>query len=156
MHRNELLIETFYKAFQKRDYQTMNSCYSDDIEFSDMVFIGLKGSQAKSMWKMLCERGKDLEITFSGVSADDRKGKAHWEAKYTFSQTGKKVHNVIDATFEFRDGKIVKHHDSFDLWSWASMALGLKGLLIGWLPPVQGAIRKEASKNLEAFIKKNS
>lgn len=156
MHKNEVLIENFYKAFQKRDSAAMNSCYSDEIEFSDKVFIGLKGSKAKAMWKMLCERGKDLEITFSDISADDKKGKAHWEAKYTFSQTGKKVHNVIDATFEFHNGKIIKHQDSFDLWRWASMALGLKGLLIGWLPPVQEAIRKEASKNLEAFIRKNS
>jgi ketosteroid isomerase-like protein len=156
MHKNELVIETFYKAFQKRDYQTMNSCYADNIEFSDAVFTGLKGNQAKSMWKMLCERGKDLEITFSGISADDKKGKAHWEAVYTFSQTGKKVHNVIDATFEFSQGKITKHQDSFDLWRWASMALGLKGQLLGWLPPVQGAIRKQANKTLEAFMQKNS
>lgn len=155
MHKNEQLIEKFYTAFQKRDHQTMNSCYHDDIEFSDMVFIGLKGHQAKSMWHMLCERGKDLEITFSGISANDQKGKAHWEAKYTFSVTGNKVHNIIDATFEFCDGKIIKHQDTFDLWRWAGLALGLKGQLLGWLPPVQASIRQQGMKGLEAFIEKN-
>ncbi len=155
MHKNEQVIETFYKAFQKRDYKSMIECYHDDIEFSDMVFIGLKGNKAKSMWRMLCERGKDLEITFSGISSNDQTGKAHWEAQYTFSVTGNKVHNIIDASFEFRDGKIIKHQDTFDLWRWAGMALGLKGKLLGWLPPVQAAVRKEANKNLEIFISKN-
>ena len=42
------------------------------------------------------------------------KGSAHWEADYTFSATKRKVHNVVDARFELRDGLIVKHTDVFD------------------------------------------
>lgn len=61
------------------------------------------------MWQMLCERGKDLDITVSGIHADAHRGKAHWEARYAFSATGRKVHNKIDATFQFADGKILKH-----------------------------------------------
>lgn len=154
MHPNEKLIEKFYACFQKRDHQGMAECYHDEVEFSDMVFIGLKSARAKAMWQMLCERGKDLEITVSGISADAHLGKAHWEARYTFSATGRKVHNQIDATFQFADGKIIKHQDAFDLWKWARLALGLKGILLGWLPAVQAAIRKEAGKNLEGFIEK--
>ena len=40
----------------------------------------------------------------------------------------------------------------FDLWRWSGMALGLKGKLLGWLPPVQGAIRKTAGDGLKAFM----
>jgi hypothetical protein len=64
------------------------------------------------------------------------------------------VHNSIDARFELRDGKIVKHTDSFDLRRWASQALGMKGKLLGWLPPVQNAIRKQADAGLRAFMAK--
>jgi len=156
MHPNEKLIQKFYTCFQKRDHQGMAACYHDEVEFSDAVFIGLKGAHAKGMWRMLCERGKDLEIAVSGISADAHSGKAHWEARYTFSATGRKVHNKIDAAFQFADGKIIKHQDSFDLWKWARMALGLKGILLGWLPAVQTAIRKEAGKNLENFMKKTA
>ncbi|MBK7992637.1 MAG: nuclear transport factor 2 family protein [Blastocatellia bacterium] len=156
MHPNEKLIEKFYQCFQKRDYKGMNECYHQDIEFSDAVFIGLKGERAKAMWQMLCERAADLEIKTSAIKADDNEGKAHWEAFYTFSQTGNKVHNKIDAVFQFKQGKIVKHTDSFDLWAWAAMALGIKGKILGWFPPVQAAIRKQASDNLEKFINKNS
>jgi ketosteroid isomerase-like protein len=155
MHPNEKLIEKFYSCFQARDYKGMAECYHHEVEFSDMVFPDLKGTKAKAMWQMLCQRAADLEITTNGIKADDKKGQAHWEAIYTFSKTGRKVHNKIDARFEFKDGKIIKHTDSFDLWRWSSMALGPKGLLLGWMPMVQSAIRKEANHNLDLFINKH-
>lgn len=154
MHPNEKLIHQFYSCFQARDYKGMEECYHPEIEFSDMVFTNLKGKRAGAMWQMLCQRATDLEITTSGIKADDKKGQAHWEAIYTFSKTGRRVHNRIDASFEFQDGKIIKHIDRFDLWKWASMALGTKGLLAGWLPMVQSTIRKEANYNLDQFINK--
>lgn len=154
MHSNERLIEKFYQAFQKRDYKGMNECYHPNIEFSDAVFKDLKGDRAKAMWEMLCSRAADLDIVFTNIKANDKTGSAHWDATYTFSKTGNKVLNSIDAQFEFRDGKIIKHTDTFDLWKWASQALGIKGQLLGWLPMVQNAIRKEASSNLDHFLKK--
>jgi ketosteroid isomerase-like protein len=152
MHSHEQLIHTFYTAFQRRDGEAMAACYHPDVQFSDPVFTDLKGAQAGAMWRMLCERGKDLVVTFTNVRADDRTGSAHWEAVYTFGKSGRKVHNVIEAAFEFRDGKIVKHTDSFDLWKWAGMALGPPGSLFGWFPPLQAAIRDNASKGLKAYI----
>jgi len=103
---------------------------------------------------MLCERGQDLRVVVSRVEAGDTTGSAHWDADYTFSATGRPVHNRIDARFAFRDGRIVEHTDAFDLWRWAGMALGLKGRLLGWLPPVQAAIRRQADASLRAFMKR--
>jgi len=100
---------------------------------------------------MLAKRAASLEVTFSGIVADDRTGRAHWEASYLFSATGRQVRNVIDARFELRDGKIIRHADTFDLWRWAGMALGPKGKLLGWAPPIQNAIHKNAMRGLEAF-----
>ena len=151
MHPNALLIETFYTAFQKRDAEGMVACYHPDVRFSDPVFHELQGARAGAMWRMLCARAKDLEVEFRDVRADDRTGSAHWEARYLYSATGRRVHNVIDAQFEFRDGKIVRHADTFDLWRWAGMALGAKGKLLGWLPPVQQAIHKKALGGLDQF-----
>lgn len=153
MHPNTALIERFYTAFQRRDAAGMNACYHPEVLFSDPVFPELRGARAGAMWQMLCERGTDLSIEFSAVSADDRTGRAHWDARYSFSQTGNQVLNRIDASFEFRDGLIWRHRDDFDLYRWARQALGLKGLLLGWLPPVQNAIRKMAARSLEEFIR---
>lgn len=153
-HPNAALIERFYRAFQQKDGEAMAACYHPDVEFSDPVFTDLKGSRAGDMWRMLTGRAKDLTLEFSDVHADDTTGRAHWEARYTFSATGRPVHNIIDATFTFRDGKIVRHVDRFDLWRWAGMALGMKGKLLGWAPFVQGKIRAQAAQGLDAFIAK--
>ena len=127
------LIESFYIAFNKLDADAMTACYHDEIVFEDPAFGILKGKHAKNMWRMLCEsqKGKDFKITFSNIQANDLIGSAHWEAFYTFSKTGRKVHNVIDAHFEFKDGKIIKHTDDFNLYKWSRQAMGLKGLLLG-------------------------
>ena len=90
------------------------------------------------------------------TAADDAAGRAHWEAWYTFSASGRKVHNIIDATFEFRDGKIVKHTDRFDLHRWAGLALGLPGTLLGWTPFLQNKIRAMAQKGLADYQRNNS
>lgn len=156
MHPNAALIERFYQSFQKKDATGMAECYHPDVHFSDPVFPDLRGPRAGAMWKMLCSRGADLKIEFSGVEADDTKGRAHWEAWYTFSKTGRKVHNKIDAEFEFRDGKILRHTDRFDFWRWAGMALGPVGKLLGWAPPLKNAIRGQSDKLLESYLRKNA
>ena len=151
MSTNEETIRRFYTAFQQRDAATMAACYAPDVQFSDPVFTDLRGAAAGTMWKMLCERGKDLKIEFRDVRADATSGSAHWEAWYTFSASGRKVHNIIDATFEFRDGMIVKHTDRFDLHRWAGLALGLPGKLLGWTPLLQNKIRAMAQKGLDDY-----
>jgi ketosteroid isomerase-like protein len=150
-HAHADLIERFYSAFAKRDAASMRACYHADVEFSDPVFPRLRGAEVGKMWTMLCERGADLQIEHRDVSADDRAGAAHWDARYTFSATGRKVLNQIDATFEFRDGLIVRHTDRFGFYKWARQALGPMGLLLGWTPLVRNKVRAMAAKNLAAF-----
>lgn len=156
MHPNTDLIQKFYTSFQTRNADGMNACYHAEAVFSDPAFGTLKGRQVTSMWRMLCERGKDLVIQFGDVRADDEKGNACWEAWYSFSKSGRRVHNIIDASFAFQGGKIIRHTDRFNLWSWSSEALGPLGTFLGWTPFVQSAIRKEACHGLENFIEKQT
>jgi hypothetical protein len=151
---SEKTITSFYESFAKRNGEGMVAHYADDVRFSDPVFPSLQGEQAKNMWRMLCEIGKDLEITFRDVKVDGDRGSAHWEATYTFSATGRKVHNVIDARFVLAGGKIVEHVDTFDFWRWSGMALGPAGKLLGWTPIIKGAVRKKAAQGLAAWSAK--
>lgn len=151
MNQNEQLLQTFYSAFQEKDSKTMVTCYHEDIVFSDPVFQNLKGEKAGRMWTMLCKQGKDLKLEFKDISANDKAGSAHWEATYTFSKTGRVVHNIIDAEFEFKDGKIIRHTDSFDLRKWCTMALGPVGMMFGWASPLQNKIRNTAMGNLDRY-----
>jgi ketosteroid isomerase-like protein len=153
---NAQLLERFYTAFAARDGETMAACYHPDAAFSDPVFTQLRGPRAGHMWRMLTERGADLEIVFSGIEADDTRGKAHWEATYTFSATGRKVHNVIDATFRFEDGHIREHQDVFDFYAWTRMALGPMGVLLGWSGFLQNKVRDQAETGLQKWESKHA
>ena len=150
-HPNAELISRFYQAFQQLDAETMAACYAEDVQFSDPAFNDLRGRDAGDMWRMLTARAQNFSLTFDSVQADDEQGSARWVATYLFSKTGNTVVNHIQANFRFVDGKIVEHRDSFDLWRWARQALGTKGLLLGWTPLVQGAIRKQAMAGLHAW-----
>jgi ketosteroid isomerase-like protein len=150
MHPNEGLIVVFYRAFAARDADGMAACYHPRVHFTDEVF-DLHGPEVGAMWSMLCERGADLEIGFSGIEADDREGRAHWEASYTFGATGRPVRNSIDARFEFEDGKILRHVDAFDFWKWSRQALGLPGWLLGWSGLLRGKVAAKATRQLAKY-----
>jgi len=154
MHPHATLLTGFYNAFAAKDGAAMAGAYARDARFSDPVFTDLRGPEVGAMWQMLCSRAADLRIEASRIAADDINGSAHWEAWYTFGKTGRKVHNVIEATFEFQDGRIVTHTDSFDLWRWAGMALGPSGRLLGWTPFLQNAVRREARAGLDKYMAK--
>ncbi|HEX2569740.1 MAG TPA: nuclear transport factor 2 family protein [Polyangia bacterium] len=154
MHPHAELIERFYRCFQARDGAGMAACYAPDVTFSDPVFPRLEGEKAGAMWRMLCGRAADLEIQFSDVQADDTRGSARWVAHYTFTKTGRRVENRITASFELRNGAIVRHEDRFDFWRWSRQALGPAGLLLGWSPMLQRKVQAEAAHNLERFLSK--
>ena len=103
---------------------------------------------------MLAEGGGDLRIEFNQVEASDKAGAAHWDAWYTFTNTGRKVHNIIDARFEFKDGLIIRHADTFDLHRWAGQALGTMGKLLGGTDFMQNKIRAMAASRLEDYLRK--
>ncbi|RJP48042.1 MAG: nuclear transport factor 2 family protein [Anaerolineaceae bacterium] len=152
MHPNIQLIEKFYTAFQSRDADAMCACYHPNVTFTDPAFGTLHGSRATSMWRMLVERGKDLQVTFNNVQADDSRGSAHWEAKYSFGAKRRPVHNIIEAEFVFKDGLIFQHTDHFNIWKWSSMALGISGILLGWTPIIQSAVSKNALSGLSTYM----
>ena len=153
MHPNAALIQRFYTSFQACDARGMAACYHPDVVFTDPAFGELRGAEAGAMWAMLCGRAKDLRVTFSNVVANDESGEADWEARYTFTQTGRSVHNRIHARFRFRDGLIVRHDDDFPFWRWARQALGPAGLLLGWTPLLRGKVRGTARAGLQAYMK---
>jgi len=150
------LLTHFYRAFQARDGEAMAACYHPEARFSDPVFHDLSASEAGAMWVMLCSRGKDLRIEFRIDSANENSGQVHWEAWYTFSATGHQVHNIIDASFELKDGKIYRHTDHFDFPRWAAQALGFKGWLLGRFFFLQRAVQGNAAKSLRAFMARSA
>jgi ketosteroid isomerase-like protein len=151
---NAALISRFYEAFGRRDHVEMARCYAPNARFSDPAFGELQGAEVPAMWRMLCERGNDLEVSYRDVETHDDRGSAHWDADYTFSATGRKVHNSIDASFRFADGLIAEHDDRFGMWRWSRQALGPTGLFFGWSPVVKKRVTEQARENLSEFMAK--
>ena len=158
MHPNAQTLDTFYKAFAVLDSTTMRSCYAPDVQFQDEVFTLRGVDEVAGMWDMLCSatRAKglaDWKLEYSGIEADATTGRAHWDAHYRFSATGRMVLNRIDARFTFTpDGRIATHRDSFNFWAWSRQALGTPGLLLGWSPSLRNKVHKTADANLRKFL----
>ncbi len=146
------ILNSFYSAFQRKDYRSMQASYHDEATFTDPVFGELNAMEVRAMWEMLLKASKDLRIDFSNVEVTNDNGRCHWEAWYTFSKTGRPVHNRIDARFEFRDGKIYRHVDHFDFWRWSRQAIGMPGLLFGWSASLKNKVGDTARRSLEKFM----
>lgn len=154
---NQDLINKFYSAFVEGNAEDMAACYHEDIVFQDPAFGKLSGSDASKMWEMLLsKKGSAPKISFSNVIADDEKGSAEWTAEYFFGPKKRKVVNNVSASFKFKDGKIVEHTDSFDLWKWSKQALGPAGLLMGWTPFMKSKIQNQTNSQLSAFTSKSA
>jgi ketosteroid isomerase-like protein len=151
-HPNDELIERFYAAFARRDGDAMAACYAPDASFSDPVFSDLRGNEPGAMWRMLTGRAEDLEVKLLEHEAGEERGSAHWLADYTFSTTGRKVHNNVRAEFRFQDGLIAEHRDSFSFYAWSRQALGPPGLVLGWTPIVHGKVKRQARAGLDEFL----
>ncbi|MEX2603228.1 MAG: nuclear transport factor 2 family protein, partial [Gracilimonas sp.] len=137
MHENEELIHRLYMSLQQLDAEGMLACYHDDASFRDPVFILKSKAEISAMWTMLCSGAREFGLTFEQVNADDNSGSAKLEATYQFSQTNRKVLNKIVAKFQFKDGLIIEHNDSFNFWKWSRQALGTPGYLLGWSSVLQ-------------------
>ena len=60
------------------------------------------------MWRLVCSRG--VKVEYRDIRTEGSEVKGHWVFDYKFHGTNP-VHNEMDSTFIFRDGKILVHHD---------------------------------------------
>ena len=108
------------------------------------------------MWEMLCTNAKDFSLTYSDIQLlDEEYATCKWTATYTFSKTGRRVVNNIKAFMRLKDGIIIEHSDAFRLSTWASQALGWKGVMFGWMGWMKRKIQRNARANLVKFIERN-
>jgi ketosteroid isomerase-like protein len=149
---NDDVIQRFYAAFARRDGEAMAACYAPGARFSDPVFTDLRNGEPGAMWRMLTGRAADLEVKLVDHDADEERGSARWLADYTFSATGRKVHNDVRAQFRFDQGLIAEHRDAFSFYAWARQALGPPGLALGWTPIIRGKVQRQARAGLDEFL----
>ena len=150
------LINRFYSAFHACDHQTMNALYHPEVHFEDPAFGRLNAREVKYMWQMLCEnqQGKDFKVQVSDIQVNGSQVSAQWQAWYAFSKTGRNVHNIIQARFEFQDGLIINHVDQFDLHRWAKQAMGFSGWLLGGTGFFRKKMQQQTRTMLNRYMEK--
>lgn len=145
------LITKFYTAFTNKDSKAMNECYHKNIVFQDPAFGRLEGERAMKMWEMLMSRpGAGATVSFNNTEANEETGSANWRAEYLYAK--RNVVNEVSASFKFRDGLIIEHTDSFDIWKWSKQALGPAGALLGWSGFMKNKIQKTTNGQLDKYI----
>jgi len=152
MNNNEELVQTFYNAFARLDYATMQSCYSQDPVFNDPVFGILEGDEVRAMWEMLCRNARNFSLTCENIIVDGEYCTCNWTATYLFSKTGRRVMNKVKAHMRIENEKITEHTDEFDIYKWSRQALGVTGLLLGWSGYLKNKIRSDAKTKLYSFM----
>jgi ketosteroid isomerase-like protein len=149
------LVKRFYDGFARLDAETMLACLHPEITFSDPLFPNLRKAQVFEMWRMLiasaARHPDDFKLSYEFVFVEERKAQVHWQAHYRYGG-GRKVHNKVLATLTFWDGKIVRHVDGFNFYTWGRQALGPLGLVLGWNPKFRASVQAAASKQLKVFM----
>lgn len=149
---NREIAQNFYIAFVNKDIDSLRQYYSENITFNDPAFGTLKGVDVMSMWEMLFQNGKDLDVRFEIKGEEGDVVLVKWIANYTFSRTKRQVENHVTARLKFSEGKIIIHTDDFDFYSWSKQALGGIGVLLGWTKWFQRKFNQEAVQSLHKFI----
>ncbi|MEZ5173735.1 MAG: nuclear transport factor 2 family protein [Bacteroidia bacterium] len=148
------IASEFYKAFAAANPEGMLHLYDPNITFSDPVFGILKAEQVFAMWRMLVRPGVDIRFSEPKVSGD--RVIVAWEARYTYTPTGRKVLNKVKAAMTIKDGKNYRASRHGSLWRWSAQAPGATGYLLGWSPVVKRKIHSMANARLRVFMEKNA
>ena len=147
-HPNAAVLRRLFTSLDRHDDAAIAECYAPTATFRDIAFDLHGKDRIHGMWQMIC-RG-DIKVTIESVEADDLTGRARIVDEYTFSDTGRRVRNVIETRVRFDNGLIVEHRDECDPRRWASMALGG---VSGWIAGRSRFLRqKKAHGKLERFL----
>jgi SnoaL-like domain len=130
MNTNAKLVEHLYGSLDRHDADAMARCYHQTATFHDIAFDLRGKNQIASMWKMICD--SDIKATFAIIDSSADQVTVKLIDEYTFSETGRRVCNVIESRLRFSGELIVEHVDACDSRLWAGMALGgISGFIAG-------------------------
>ena len=156
MYHKELL-QKFYNSFSEGNAKGMIDCYHENITFHDPAFGTLRGKRAKAMWELLLsKKDNNASLCYKILEVNDKHAKVNWTAHYKYGPKKRKVVNNVTANFEFKEAKILKHTDDFNLWTWSKQALGTSGYLLGWSSYMRDQIQQKTGNLLNSYIAKRT
>lgn len=140
----------FFKALEERDPARLDAALHPDLSYSGPLFGKLDGWRVQAMWQHVL-RWPQLAVSVSEVKVTPMQGSVTWQMSFAAGNKRVVLHDVTTHV-TFREDRIHAQVDDFSLYRHAGMSLGARGWALGWLPPVQSALREDALRALGGFI----
>lgn len=154
---NTEIVEQFYSAFSKLDFQTLSKYLSQDVVYYDPLWGLLEGDLVFYLWQMKCESLSYFSFQYHDIEElDSEYITCKWETRFFYKKSGTHVKMNGKAYMRINNGLITEHSDGYKLSDWLAATRGWKGKLLGWTGYMK---RKEESihrEQLERYIKNKS
>jgi len=148
MHDHSKLIETFFKAFSERDFNTMKSLAKSSIVYYDPLYGYLNEEDVFLMWESRYGK-KDFTLNYHDIKDE---GDGYFTVKIEVAYFHKKmIHQQMKAYFKIENGFIAEYSHGFSVHQLCKQEYGLLGNLLGWNRLIQHRIKNDARRELLAY-----
>ena len=145
------IVEGFYEALNKGDYQFVNSLYHSNASYKDELFE-LKGVEIHALWYSAVQPDLNLSVELKSIKEVDGRVITEWVMNYTLDIINRRISLNEKGTFIFKGDKIIEHIDEYDFWSWCTQAFGIIGKSLGWSNWLRKRVRNQARKSVLANL----
>lgn len=148
MQENSELIDSFFKAFSERDFNTMKSLSKSSIVYYDPLYGYLNDGDVFMMWD---DRYGKNGFTLMYHDVKDE-GDDYYTVKVEVVYSRKKtITQQMKAYIKIENGLIAEYSHGFSVHQLCKQEYGLMGNLLGWNRLVQQRIKNDARRELLAY-----
>lgn len=147
------VAHSYFDHLQDRNAAGAVELCHPDLHYFDPILGDLHGREALARWPIFFAQPHEPSLHFFDITAKDDTVHVRYFLHYTDAETGRKIDHGISAELTIRDNRITHHKDTFDIWRFATMKLGMRGRLLGFLPSTADALRKKARAELDAYLR---
>ena len=148
MHDHSNLIDSFFKAFSERDFNTMKSLTKSSIVYYDPLYGYLNDEDVILMWESRYGQ-KDFTLNYHDLKDE---GDGYFTLKIDVTYFRKKmIRQPMKAYFKIENGFIAEYSHGFSVHQLCKQEYGLIGNLLGWNRLIQQRIKNDARRELLAY-----
>jgi hypothetical protein len=148
MQENLKIIETFFSAFSKRDFDTMKSLCKSSIIYYDPLYGFLYDGDLFLMWE---ERYHNNHFNFTSNEIKDE-GDGYYTIKIQIEYFyEKKLQQHLKAFIRIENGFISEYSHGFSVHELCKQIYGIVGRLLGWNRLFQQRLKNDARRRLLAY-----
>ena len=132
MDFNHQLITDFFEAFKNKDFEKMNKCYFEEVQYFDPMFHFLNGKYVMLMWKHRYQHAENFSLNWHSI---EHLGSGYYTVKYEISYeyvNKKSIHLSVKSHIRIQNFLISEHSDAFSMHQFLKCANGFIGELLGW------------------------